>query len=399
MSRCIYCNSEGPFNKEHVFPYFLGGGGEGWTLIDTVCEDCNTIFSALERALSRHSVESIPRTFYGPTERHSKRKKHKVPLYSEDIYCFFNNDRLVYEAGLELGFQTYIRPQIIEVSIPEIGITASDYSEIDELFNRIKYFAEKEFFLITKTPSKKGELFESIELGLDSENVVIRNTINSKKPKGAWFRIFPKDFDIKSRILTTRIYLDDDNKLIIKAIDISQAIKFLSSLLKMVYSKQEISQEVKNTPKQVVEGGNYEIGIRTSVKLELVSRAIAKIGLNFATKLYGKEFICLPEFSEVKQFALGTIHNSFEEAGLHVKPIESDKNPFQKIKLSADKHYMLMSYSDKEGLIFWLNPYGGNGGYLAKLGNVRPPLDRQSIQLAIVDYSERKIELLSKDMF
>lgn len=312
MPNCIYCNSEGPFNKEHVFPYFLGGGGDGWTLINTVCKDCNNIFSALERALARHSIESIPRTFYGPQGRRSKKKKRQVPLYTEDLYYLFDKDDLIYEAGLEIGFQPYLRPQIIEVSFPQFAVTGSDYSELEKLIEGVKYFVEKDFLIITKTPTKKGEVFELVELKLDGENVIINNTIKSDEPKGAWFRTFPENLDLKKKRRTTRIYLDDNNKLIIKSADISNAIKFIFPLLKMIYNTKELSKNINKTPKHVVEPTSSELAIKVSIKLELISRAIAKIGLNFITKLYGVNFVLNPEFNEIKKFILGEIHNTFK---------------------------------------------------------------------------------------
>jgi len=395
MPNCIYCNSEGPFNKEHVFPYFLGGGGDGWTLINTVCKDCNNIFSVLECALARHSIESIPRTFYGPQGRRSKKKKRQIPLYAEDLYYLFDKDDLVYEAGLEIGFQPYLRPQIIEVSFPQFAVTGSDYSEVEKLIEGTKQFVEKEFFIVAKRPTKKGEVFELVELKLDGENVIINNTIESDEPTGAWFRTFPEDFDLKKKRRTTRIYLDDNNKLIIKSTDISKAIEFIFPLLKMIYSRKALSKNINNTPKQIVEATGSELAIKVSVKLELISRAIAKIGLNFVTKLYGVNFVLKPEFNEIKKFALGEIHNTFEEAGLHVKPIDPNVSPFKQIPISDNNHYMFITYNDNNGLVFGLNLYGGKGGYFARLGNIKPPQDKKTFRFAIVNYLERKIELLS----
>ena len=395
MPKCIYCHSTGPFNKEHVFPYFLGGGGDGWTLINTVCEDCNNLFSTLERALARHSIESIPRTFYGPKGRRSKKKKRQVPLYTEDLYILIKNDDLIYEAGLEIGFQPYLRPQIIEVDYPQFAVNGSDYSELEKLIDVVKNFAEKEFFIITKSPIRKGELFEIAELKLDNENIIIKNTIQSDKPKGAWFRIFPGNFDLKEKRITTRLYLDDNNKLIIKSADISKAVDFIFPLLKIIYTTDELSKHISTTQKKNIEPASSEVVIRISVKLELVSRAIAKIGLNFIAKLYGTDFVLNPEFDEIKKFILGEIHNTFKEAGLHVKPIDPTTSPFQQITLSEDKHYMFLTYNDKNGLVFGLNPYGGKGGYFAKMGDIKPPQDKPSFRFATVNYLERKVELLS----
>lgn len=285
--------------------------------------------------------------------------------------------------------------QILERNHPHFAVNGTDYSELEKLIEVVQHFAEKEFYIITKSPTKKGELFEIAELKLDNENIIINNTIRSDKPKGAWFRIFPENFDLKEKRTTTRIYLDDDNKLIIKSADISKAIDFLFPLLKIIYNNDELSKHISNTQKKNVEPTSSEVAIRVSVKQELVSRAIAKIGLNFIAKLYGTDFALNTEFNEIKKFILGEIHNTFKEAGLHVKPIDPTTSPFQQIPLSEDRHYIFLTYNDKNGLVFGLNLYGGKGGYFAKMGNIKPPQDTPTFRFATVNYLERKVELLS----
>lgn len=62
--KCIYCGSEGSFNKEHVIPQFLGTFSPVNPTIQAddglVCERCNShIFSALETEFTEDSWEGI----------------------------------------------------------------------------------------------------------------------------------------------------------------------------------------------------------------------------------------------------------------------------------------------------------------------------------------------------
>ncbi len=395
MANCIYCNSEGPFAKEHVFPYFLGGGGEGWTLIDTVCKDCNNVFSSLERALARQSIEAISRTFYGPIGRRSKNKRHLVSLYSEDIYFLFKDSNLVYEGALGLGFVPYLRPQIIEELIPAITITGSDHSDMLKLIDRVKYFTENEFYIIVETPTKKGELFQLAQLKLDGSNVIVSDKLSSPLPKGAWFRTFAEGLDLSNKRITSRTFMDDDNKLILRGKTFEDVTAFLPYLLKLIYNSQNLNDCILNIPKNMVQGIDTQVAAQVKVKLELVSRAVAKIGINFATKVYGSEYTTHPGFNEIKQFILGEIHNTFKEAGLHVKLMGPDNDIFNQFRIpfSEDRHVMFLLFNSKS-LHFGLKLYGGIGGYLARLGNVPTPVNKPGIQYATVNYSERVIELV-----
>jgi hypothetical protein len=101
---CIYCkDSIGPFTREHVFPYSLGGGE--WILQDLVCEDCNNLFSSLEREFARKSIEGMQRTAFGPEGRDIAPSGRRVPLYASGIFYLPNDSNLVLEGGLELGFK------------------------------------------------------------------------------------------------------------------------------------------------------------------------------------------------------------------------------------------------------------------------------------------------------
>jgi hypothetical protein len=69
MPRCIYCLAEKPatdFNREHVIPEAFGGFAGALVLHRTVCEECNSYFSAaLDLPLARRSSEGLERYAWG----------------------------------------------------------------------------------------------------------------------------------------------------------------------------------------------------------------------------------------------------------------------------------------------------------------------------------------------
>jgi len=68
MSKCIYCmedKNSAEFNREHVMPESFGTFENNFTLLETVCKDCNKYFANnLELFLGRDSFEGLLRYKY-----------------------------------------------------------------------------------------------------------------------------------------------------------------------------------------------------------------------------------------------------------------------------------------------------------------------------------------------
>jgi len=69
MPRCIWCKQDKPlgeFNVEHVLPQSFGTFEQNFTLVEVVCQDCNSRFAKeLEPSLARDSLEGFDRYRYG----------------------------------------------------------------------------------------------------------------------------------------------------------------------------------------------------------------------------------------------------------------------------------------------------------------------------------------------
>ncbi|MEG6586478.1 HNH endonuclease [Dendrosporobacter sp. 1207_IL3150] len=391
---CFYCGSDGPFNKEHVFPYSLGGGGDDWTLINCVCAQCNNIFSSIERAFARHSLEALSRTAYGPAGRKRKGNSSRaVPLYSDGAFLLATDRDLAYEAGLELGLKPYLRAQIIEDNYPEYIITGSDRDELESLFAAISKFDENKY-LTLEVPTKKDQLFKVAQLFMDENNgLKIEKVFDSPRPMGAWYEEF---FEMNERRLTPRIFLDDEKRLVLRAESPEYGVKFIGHILKVLPNKMSEMVDGVRTSEMEVHDGSSEgnrLVIRTKILPVLSARAVAKIGMNFLAKVHGVGITNDSAFDEIKSFIKGEIHDSLEEMSFHVNLI-SDKDPFEFVKVNPEKHWAAL-LNINGVLLFALKLYGV-GGYMAKLGHISLPEMNTlpNADIFSIDYSCRTIKML-----
>lgn len=396
--KCIYCNSSGPFSSEHIFPYSLGGGGQGWTLNNCVCKECNNLFSSLERELARSSIEALQRTIYGPAGRKENNKFHKVPIYSDNIFYLPQNNDLIYEGGLALGFNPYLRAQIIEIQFPENKITGSDKNELKHLVKKIKKTFNNNLQLILDLPSKKGEGIKIANLELREKKLKITSIERVKNIDGGiWLRSFPED--IEDRRLTPRIFLDDEKRLVVRAKSKSEAVEFLGPVIwNFLHKEIKCTNKIKNA-KSYTTTSNPKYSFNVSFNFVKVARAVAKIGLNFSIKSFGKKFAKDADFNDIKKFILGTKHNNYRDAGNYFQMVDPEKpSLFKIIDTSYDKHWVILTYMH-DTLLFCIKFYGGSE-YIINLGVKKPNLDslvNRSFKIFTVDYSERQVKELTPE--
>ncbi|MDH6373812.1 hypothetical protein M2444_005655 [Paenibacillus sp. PastF-3] len=397
MPICIYCCEDRKFNSEHAFPYSLGGGGQGWTLNDMVCEVCNNSFSTMERELARSSMESLARVCYGPEGRQRKERSRKLPLYADNIFYLPDDNNLAYEGGMDLGLVPYIRAQIIETAYPIHQVTGSERNEIFSLLDRLKRIQDEGVYLVTKTPSKKGEFFEVSDISFEGKVAVItgvRKEVKLKNP-GIWFESFPEDL---TRLRTPRLFLDDEQRLVLRAENIQNALDFLGEIVYTISNDFSVFKQQAEDAETITSGSGPKYGIYMKIKPLDTARAIAKIGMNHVAILYGNEFALNPIFDNIKSFINGELHNTIEEMVYHVQHLVDKPSTFDAIATPSDRHWMSISHNIDKDIIFSIRFYGV-GGYKVKLGTIRKlPFKFTSIKEAdylSVNYTQRNTTLLT----
>ena len=169
MPTCIYCletKSNEEFSKEHVLTHAFCGTGQNWTLVDTVCIDCNSLFSAFETHWTHNAIESVMRNFSGPSGRSKRSKSRRAqPTEVDHLYIVQRNDQLAYEAGFAFPNDFYFRPQIIQCEDGLFSL-AADRTDIPILKKAIDDFIKHQTVKLCM-PIEEGESFNIVTLNVD----------------------------------------------------------------------------------------------------------------------------------------------------------------------------------------------------------------------------------------
>jgi len=303
---------------------------------------------------------------------------------------------LAYETGVSLGFKPYIRSQLIEAQIigseSEVQSIKSTEEEFSELINRVNKFTGEEFYLVDKKSTSPGHSFQVTKLKYDVGTVKyeMNQVFKSSLPQEncVWLQSLPFDSDKKR--YTPRIFLNDERELIVKSHSLLEGIRFISTILNFIVHNAFNENKIV---KLEIELSEMRIGMQ--VDLISVSRALAKIGVNFSIKLYGEEFMKDSAFDEIKTFIKGEFDNNLDIACRYVE-INPEINPFNYFSCAKniDKHWMMLFYGPDQFLNFVIQLYASTR-YLVRLGNKKPPINYENLEIATVDYQKREIDLLN----
>jgi hypothetical protein len=291
MMGCIYCRENKSFTDEHVLTRAFAGQGENWTLVDTVCGDCNAAFSICERVWTSSPGEALARIYHGPAGR--KRKGHSYRVHpAEHVYMIQEDDPIAYEAEILNGLEPRLRPQLIWTGNELIAV-ASDMKEGQRL--QVSYAAFMQHleltvykspnatkikrFLIAKLGSINGGKFPSV-VGYEWRD----------RPTLAWLDSFPARPSREP--FHCRASVDQDDYLRIRAENVETALAFLQSI--------QNEHSVRSGSKAFTPG--YKIHIEHLHDQIKMNRAIAKTAFNLAIRLLGKDTMSQPSFDRCRAY-------------------------------------------------------------------------------------------------
>ena len=396
MPVCIYCkNAAGPFTKEHVFPYSLGGGE--WVLQNLVCANCNNIFSPLERELAHNSPEGMARTAFGPIGRHEVLSGRETPIHAKDHFYISPDSELLIEGGVEKGFKPYTYPQIIESKEKNgtVQVNGSNREEVKKLFEHIKIWYESPEKAITggriENNGKQFSILYLTPTADDPYKFDIRDSRTLPRPEGISLQLYTGE-PPAGKVFTPRIFIDDKGRIIIKARTQDDAIRILSLSIRVFKQGIDYNKLVDAAPTQF--DPSPQMHFMMSFNLVSVFRAVAKIGMNVATYLFGKTYISANAYDPLRDFILGKAFNSIEEASRFVNFDDQNNGVLSIFNTPHDKHWLLLSYNHPT-LFFGLRLYG-TGGYIVRLGDIGIwPSAMEHFKIVTVDYTKRHMQLLS----
>ena len=262
LLKCLYCkksNTEVSFNgREHVMPRFMGAFSSSPTLLNCVCDNCNSgIFSPLEVKFIEDTEEGISLQMFNFDN------KSQIRIRGDKVVRAVTNgmkNPLFNEMFPFLSFKT-------GSNVPEIS-----------LIPQIKF----------KNYGTNGYIILLLDKVIGLER-------NSKK-----FQLLKKQFgNVKSKDISIFVSQNEENSMV----EMERAISFVKELgIDYKEGKREALSKTE------IEGSHIETEMKCKIDNE-IGRVISKIAFNYfayCTKLEGKESVLSHDnFSAITEYILG----------------------------------------------------------------------------------------------
>ena len=307
MPVCIYCTKNKTvenFSREHVLPRAFCGQGDNWTLIDTVCSECNGLFSAFEAHWAHSAIESIMRNFSGPVSRGRKPRNRRVQATEIDhIYIVQKNQQIAFEAGFAFPNEFYFRPQIIQTDEGLITL-AADKEDSKAFESAISKLIGLQMIKLSKPiDSEEKQMFQIVMLRIDAASMSCSISLEKDEANSSeyWLRSYPEPLVVRGldgikRHLTPRCALDDRNRLYFRAERWSEVAELISNLLQ--------GKNASRTPARTTPPQDQTIALGIRIKLPMVYRAVLKTGLNMFAHLAGVPLARDAAFNDLRRILL-----------------------------------------------------------------------------------------------
>ena len=269
--KCRYCGNfyQKTGKGEHVFPYGLGGEN---LYMNCVCDNCNNYFSTLERELLQKSLIGMMRSTEG-IEGYKPSKEKPAPFKAPLLLMEDDKTGIVYEVGQFYQMQIFIRPQVICIDGKYYLETDTNEGRV-KLFEKYKNWKTTNLRIIVRMPISKQDSIGFIQFvnlndhyssEMKEERIIIRDEIFFE-PLAVSHNLYEK--------LTPRLFIDDDDRLRIRARTLEEAIVFIEKFLKLTlqqvilysYGGEDIYQPV--------------ISVGYSFDVFKTEQALVKIGIN-----------------------------------------------------------------------------------------------------------------------
>lgn len=292
--KCIYCNLERKFNREHVFSAGLGGDDEDYVLRDAVCEVCNSAFSKLETELLQKSPTALARIGMQPVGR-DRGTKTKEPTYTTDATYIVDEEGRLLEANIMAGFKSMLFPQIHIVG-KNVYLTAADGEALKEFLRNLRDLIEKdEFSLIKKMKDDVGVSYEVFIVRKTEGGYEIGQGAKMAKPPkgGLWLQTTAAEKEVSNRF-----YRSKSGELTYKTAREDSVIEMLLAVEAYFEQLGVPSVWEESTLNQPI------VQVESSMNIAMADRAVAKIGVNFLAYLAGSEYVRHPGFADVKNYIL-----------------------------------------------------------------------------------------------
>lgn len=292
---CMYCGKLGPYSDEHVLTRALSGPGEDWVLHDTVCRDCNALFSRYERRWTSDPDIAMARIAFGPTGRPRGGQAYQFHP-SEQMFLKAVGDPILYEVDLLPGVISRLRYQIIYDGV-KVFPAASDASDIERFAHAWKAFTSQPEITLHKSITKLGTSYLVGRLNLADTPRFVKIERRAK-PAAAWWDMFDADFVGSAH---SRLSLDPFSRIRFRTLRLRQ----ITELLNRIFTAGQITSSGATH-----QAGEYQIQTRSTMDLDKTPRAVAKTLVNYMADRLGPAYLSKPAFRPILDYCLGGSRSS-----------------------------------------------------------------------------------------
>ena len=386
-ARCIYCDGEGPFNEEHVFPAGLGGDDRAFVLQGCVCESCNSAFSKLETKFMRSSPEALSRVFFNVPGR-ARGRTCSTPRLEIPSASYVDPDSNVgHQIEISAGGSAKLLPQIafLDTLKGELRITGSVKQELKEFLESLPKTLGEETLLVQKLSTTS---FAVTTLRWEGSGYVEWQTETHAKPPGRciWLERFLAPVENESVVSRRSLLLmRPRGQLALRLLGADVAAQCLSLARK---AGTEATQEALRDAVET-DVDKPSVTLRLSIDEPAWIRVQLKIGANLAHHVFGSA-IDTPDMQSLRRYVrFGGELRSFN--------IEEDPNFLAILNsIEGENHLMLLATvpipnSDRCALVFGLRLF--HAAYIqASLAEDLPLTACREPRVFCVRYRENRIE-------
>lgn len=364
--KCKYCGSHYQKDKEHVFPYGLGGED---IYITCVCEKCNNDFSGLERELYQKSPVAFMRSIEGVEGYHTNKGKTS-PFRAPLLLGFDEKYKIAYEVGQYSGLDIRLRPQIM--SIADIFyLEADSLADIQALNKEFVEWRSKNLKMIIAFPKENQGLTKYIEFK-QIGNQFPYNTFNEKikVEREIIVDILDKEHELYP-FLSPRLFMDDNRKLHVRCRTAEEAISFITKFAAFTLHPTPL-KSFSNEPLN-----NLAIYVGQFFNPQKFDRAVVKIALNCLLH-YFPDTRCSAEISNCI---------SFVQTGIPVVDLTmGSKNTITDIVTNT---HNIFFFQHSNGLFLTVSLFNGSISQTLFISELKI-LSVNSYARLLIDYKTRK---------
>ncbi|MCW3108624.1 MAG: hypothetical protein JWQ09_3130 [Segetibacter sp.] len=375
---CIYCKTNASAKSEHAFPKGLGGED---VYVDFVCNECNNKFSKYELHLMQLSIVALMKSYEGVEGYEKKKGVEKNRLKFKEILQYVPEDETAYEVGLYEGFKPFVIPQIIEIQAEFYIESFSEESatKLIQIFQKwikdnqtiIKEFSkDKSIPSIGRKIFRKDDklIFSTVEVSKGKSEILYNEIEKDDTNKHYYDKFFP------------RVFLDDRNRLTIRARSFDEAETFLLQLVSRFINAPFTITSF--SPKLSQDW----ISVQIKFNIKYMQRALVKIGLNCLLH-YFPDAQTYPEIEPAIDHVMkGTpLPSSFQEK---VVQIDSDRQV-----------HTILFIQDPRGLILRIALFKAQFIYSILIENMQLFSNDEDFRVLEIDYVSHKQKLLDKREF